>query len=346
MLEYVLRLKLPRIVFDPRPPPYSSRKRGGRSETRSDSKGLEDDLVDIYFMDAIRKRALPLLSREDEIRISQAMERARFASLEFQRSRPGKCRNYMLAQLTEQGEAAKEHLVLSNLRLVVSIAKKFRGLGLPLLDLIQEGNTGMMRAAEKFDWRKGTKFSTYATWWIRQTITRAIDNQSSTIRKPIRMKHLMRKVARARNALIQKFNREPTDTELAKMVNASEDALQSMRIMSQELQSLDMAVGTDLDPEASLSEVISDPHAESVDETTSRSIIIHELRAALQMLSPIERTVLERRYGLKGPISGLSRRKIGELLGITTSQVKRIEKQALEKLRDPEISEKLLGYPM
>jgi RNA polymerase sigma factor (sigma-70 family) len=178
-------------------------------------------ITSLYFKDAIRSRSLDLLSQEDETALAQEIERGQLAVREIATKRSGSTRFMALREVMRGGEAAKERLILSNLRLVISIAKRYQGHGLPVSDLIQEGNAGLIRAAEKFDWRHGTKFSTYATWWIRQAILRAMDNQANVIRLPVNVRAEIRQLSRIQDEFIQELNREPTEMELAEALGIS-----------------------------------------------------------------------------------------------------------------------------
>jgi len=207
-------LLLHKIICESRPPPHSTspHERNGswHWSTHSDLQ-----ITNLYFRDAIRGRSLDLLSRKEEAALAQEIERGQLAAREIATKRSGSRRYTSLKEVMKSGETAKERLVLANLRLVVSVAKRYRGRGLPMPDLIQEGNAGLIRAAEKFDWRRGTKFGTYATWWIRQAILRALDNQCRVIRLPVNVQASIRELNRIRNELVHELNRDPTDVELA-----------------------------------------------------------------------------------------------------------------------------------
>jgi RNA polymerase nonessential primary-like sigma factor len=292
------------------------------------------------YLNGIGKIAL--LTAEGEVDLAKRIEAGVYAQhlLETQKSlSPSRKRD--LATVARDGQAARRHLLEANLRLVVSLAKRHTGRGMPLLDLIQEGNVGLIRAVDKFDYTKGFKFSTYATWWIRQAISRGMADQNRTIRLPVHIVEMVNKLSRIKRELHQSLGREATDEELAEESGIPAEKITDLLAHSRDPVSLDMPVGSD--EEAPLGDFIEDAEAMSAENAVIAELLHTDIRHVLATLDEREQQVIRLRFGLDdGQPRTLD--QIGKLFGLSRERVRQIEREVMTKLRNGERAEKLRSY--
>ena len=320
-------------------------RRSPASSGYSDADGFRGSAADPVHMYLKEIGKVKLLDAALEVELAErilagneASERLAAAEAQGEESYPGRAADRVLAR---RGQAAKEALIEANLRLVVSIAKRYRNRGLAFLDLIQEGNLGLMRAVEKFDHTKGFKFSTYATWWIRQAITRAIADQARTIRIPVHMVETINKVVWAQRQLLQELGREPSAEEVAGRVDFSIERVREIQRINQDTVSLEQPMGEEDD--FSLSDLIEDREAVVPDDAAARMMLDDAVREALGHLSPREQDVVRLRFGLEdGKIRTLE--EVGKAFGVTRERIRQIEAKTLAKLRRPESAQLLRDY--
>ena len=308
---------------------------------RIDTTGepLNADAVWQYLKDI---HDIPLLNGKQEVELAKAIEAGNRAADRLALLPPGHPDTAELQRQVRAGNEALDEFIRSNLRLVVSIAKRYVGRGLSLIDLIQEGNIGLMRAVQKFDHSRGFKFSTYATWWIRQAITRAIADKGRTIRLPVHVSEALTKLNGAHQRLTQQLGREPTDHELAEELGIDAQRVRETRLAARMPSSIDQPLGEDDD--TSVADFVMDLNDRGPEELTHHELLKQEADSTLsEILNEREKQVLQWRFGLgDGHILPLER--IGERLGLTRERVRQIEAQALRKLRDPRVSGRLKHY--
>ncbi|NLP38213.1 RNA polymerase nonessential primary-like sigma factor [Corynebacterium pollutisoli] len=320
-------------------PDVETTDRGSRRGQTNDNPSA--DLVRVY-LNGIGRTAL--LNAEEEVELAQRIEVGLYAAhlLETDKNLT-RAMKRDLKVLAKDGNKARAHLLEANLRLVVSLAKRYTGRGMPLLDLIQEGNLGLIRAMEKFDYAKGFKFSTYATWWIRQAITRGMADQSRTIRLPVHLVEQVNKLSRIKREMYQHLGREATNEELAEESGIEESRIEMLLRQSRDPVSLDMPVGAD--EEAPLGDFIEDAEATDAESAVVATMRHSDIRSVLGTLEEREQDVIRLRYGLD---DGVPRTldQIGRRFGLSRERVRQIEREVMSKLRDGHRAARLREYAL
>jgi len=299
-----------------------------------------DDMIGLYLKEVGR---VPLLTAEEEVYLAKRIEKGRISretmakdsKNHFSATRMGHRMNI------EDGWAAREHLITANSRLVISVAKKYMGRGVPFQDLIQEGNIGLIRSAKKFDYRRGHKFSTYATWWIRQAVTRAIADQGRTIRVPVHMGDQINKLLRVQHQLTQRLGRDPTVEELATSLDVPPKKVENMIQVAR--RPLSLETPTDDEEDSVLGDFIQDREVPAPDDSATYNLLKEHLEEVLGSLPPREVRILQLRYGLLDG-QAYTLEEVGRKMGVTRERVRQIEAQALSRLRHPVIRRKLREY--
>lgn len=323
----------------------------GNRSVGIDTMGEKDQITEVMFEDSNPKDAValylqevskvPLLTHDEEISLSKRIEAGREARAILAKEPVTKKRKVELRRLVEDGWAAREHIITANFRLVISVAKKYIRRGVPFLDLIQEGNIGLIRATKKFDYRRGFRFSTYATWWIRQATSRCVADQGRTIRVPVHMGDQINKLNRTSHKLTQKLGQEPTVAELAQALEVTPKKVEELMRVAQRPLSLELPADDDEDHE--LGDYTPDTALPAPADSVTEKIMQEHLRDVLNNLPPREVRILQLRYGLHDGRSH-TLGEVGKKLGVTRERVRQIEAQALRRLRQPEFKRQLQDY--
>ena len=311
----------------------------GEDDAEFDLSGISsDDTVGLYLKEMAR---VPLLTIEEEVSLAKRLENGKYATVLMGNNGADAQQRRELKVAIEDGRAAREHLITANTRLVVSIAKKYMGRGVPFLDLIQEGNLGLMKAVGKFDYRRGYRFSTYATWWIRQTITRAIADQGRTIRVPVHMSDSIRRLYKTARKLEQDHGRKPTPEEIAAELDIEPRKVRWMLKVSWQPLSLERPVGEEEDSE--LGNFIEDESSPTPPQSAYQNILHEKVEEVLATLTPREARILRLRFGLHNGRS-YTLEEVGQKFGLTRERIRQIEGKALRRLRHPRRSRQLREY--
>ncbi len=297
-----------------------------------------DDTIGLYLKEVSR---VPLLTADEEVELAQRIEKGRISREELARVNVTNERRLELRKNIEDSWAARDHLITANSRLVISVAKKYMGRGVPFLDLIQEGNIGLIRATKKFDYRRGHKFSTYATWWIRQAVTRAIADQGRTIRVPVHMGDQINKLLRYQHQLTQKLGRDPSVEELAAELDVPIKKVENMIQVAR--RPLSLETPTDDEEDSVLGDFIEDDEALAPADSATYNLLKEHLQVILNDLPPREVRILQLRYGLLDG-QAYTLEEVGNKMGVTRERVRQIEAQALSRLRHPSVQKILRDY--
>ena len=308
-------------------------------ETISDHTGItSDDSVSLYLNEMSR---VPLLTREEEISLAKKMEKGRNAR-QLMIDTDGEVENIEeIKELIREGKEAREYLIKANIRLVVSIAKKYRQYGSSFLDLIQAGNVGLIRAVDKFDYSRGNRFSTYATWWIRRSVLRFLNQKERTIRLPNYLSNRLRKVRHVTRDLSQKLGRQPTMDEISELTDQSPEEIRQLIHYARLPISLDQPVGED--GESELLNFVENENAVIPFNTVQQRLLEEDIGSALSELSERESSIIKLRFGLDGNRSH-TLKELGEIFGVTRERIRQIQQKALRKLRSPQNQSRLRNY--
>ncbi len=323
-----------------------SAKAGAEDDEDSDESESAADLSGISSHDSIslylrQMATVPLLTREEEVQLAMQIEAGEVAQHRLNKGGQSPSLRQRYVRQVEVGERARTHLVEANTRLVVSIAKRYMGHGVPFLDLIQEGNLGLIKAVEKFDYRRGCKFSTYATWWIRQSITRALGQQGRIIRLPAHVGDRIRKLYRTAQNIEQLTTEKPTTTEIAERMGVTPARVRWLMRVSRRPLSLEKPVGEEQDSE--LGDFIEDEHSLTPSDETAQSLLAEKMEQVLATLTPREARILRLRFGLQDG-RAYTLKEVGAKFGLTRERIRQIERKALRRLRHPSRSRQLHDY--
>jgi RNA polymerase primary sigma factor len=334
------------IIYEPEDQPDKADQavKEAEEEVEKDDESFDlsgissDDTISLYLKEMA---SVPLLKPDEEIKLAKQLERGRISHRRVERDGQSPALRERYLRDIEVGDGARAHLIKANTRLVVSIAKRYMGQGVPFLDLIQEGNLGLMKAVEKFDYRRGCKFSTYATWWIRQSITRALAEQGRIIRLPSHVGDRIRKVYRTAQQLEQDVGQKPTPTEIAGEMGLDPLKVRWLLKVSRRPLSLEKPVGEEEDSE--LGEFIEDEDSPTPTDSVTQNLLAEKMDEILGTLSPREARILRLRFGLQDGRS-YTLKEVGEKFGLTRERIRQIEREALNRLRHPSRSRQLRDY--